>query len=224
MGTDNLHHIKKKGQPQRGRSAGKGYNDSILIVCEGEETEPRYFKKFPINNIKVETLGIGRSNIALIEAAVDLWKEKAEEGKIFEKLWCVFDRDDFPLEKYNEAFERISAEEKKLNRKYLKQASRKVKIGIAYSNQAFELWYLLHYDYIDTGLSRSQYEAMLGERMQKTYKKNDPHMYGLLKNLQVDAIRNAKRLEASISRHDKHNHNPSTSVYNLVEDLNHYLS
>ena len=224
MGTDNLHHLKKKGRPQRGRSSGREYKDSILIVCEGEKTEPEYFKKFPTSNIKVETLGIGRSNIALVEAAVALWKEKADEGKIFEKLWCVFDRDDFPPEKYNEAFERISAEERKLNLKYRNQTVRKVKIRIAYSNEAFELWYLLHYDYIETGLHRSQYKAMLSERMRKTYKKNDPHMYGLLKTLQADAIRNAKQLEASISRHDKHNHNPSTSVYELVEELNRYLS
>lgn len=212
MGTDNLHHKKRTGLFKRERKKIREYKNSILIVCEGERTEPEYFKKFPINNINVTTIGTGTSNITLIKDAITIWKTKANEGKYFERLWCVFDRDDFPSQNYNQSFENISNEEARLNNKYRKKTGRKIQIRIAYSNQAFELWYLLHFDYIDAELDRSDYSNMLSKRMKQRYKKNDSNMYSLLNKFQDVAIRNAKRLERSIKEKPKHNHNPSTTV------------
>ena len=223
MGTDNLHHKRRVGQLKRERKKIREYKNSILIICEGEKTEPQYFKRFPTTNVKVATIGIGKSNIALIKDAIVIWKKKAAEGEYFERLWCVFDRDDFPLQNYNQSFENIVNEEEQLNKKYRKKIGRRVGINIAYSNQAFELWYLLHFDYIDTALERFQYQNMLSHRMQREYKKNDPDMYSLLIKFQDVAINNAKKLEASIKIPLKHNHNPSSTVYQLVEELNLYL-
>lgn len=225
MGSENLHHRKKTGALKRERNIIREYKNSILIICEGKETEPNYFKKFPTNNVKVKPIGTGTSNITLIGNAVSIWELYAAEGKYYESLWCVFDRDDFPQEKYNQAFASIANEERVLNRKYRKKTGRKVKINIAYSNQAFELWYLLHFDYIDTGLHRWQYKDMLShsQRMNRKYEKNYHNMYSLLEGIQDTAVRNAKRLEASINGQSKHNHNPSTTVYKLVEELNTYL-
>lgn len=223
MGSDNIYHKKRTGQLKREQRKIREYKNSILIICEGERTEPQYFKKFPITNINVITIGIGKSNITLIKEAIDIWKEKADQSKYFERLWCVFDRDDFPLQNYNEAFEKISSEEKKLNKKFSKKIGRKVNIDIAYSNEAFELWYLLHFDYIDTGLKRFRYQDMLSKRMNRRYEKNDPNMYSLLSEFQDVAIKNAKKLQKSINTPLRHNHNPSTTVYKLVEELNTYL-
>jgi len=223
MGTDNIFHKKKAGQLKRERKSLKEYKNSILIVCEGEQTEPNYFKKFPVANIRVVTIGIGTSNITLIENAIDIWKTKADEGKYFESLWCVFDRDDFPQANYNQAFKNISTEGNRLNRRYHKKTGRKIKVNIAYSNEAFELWYLLHFNYIDSALSRSQYQSMLSKRMKRKYIKNNPDMYRLLNEYQQTAIENAKKLEINIEGASKHNHNPSTTVYKLVEELNSYL-
>jgi len=223
MGSDNLHHKKRAGRLKRERRKIREYKNSILIICEGEKTEPEYFEKFPITNINVVTIGIGKSNIALIEDAIVVWKKNADEGKYFERLWCVFDRDDFPLRNYNQAFKSILSEETRLNKKFRKKTGRNVNINIAYSNQAFELWYLLHFDYINTALDRSQYQEMLSQRMNRRYKKNDPNMYSLLSKSQDFAIKNAKKLKASINMALKHNHNPSTTVYKLVEELNTYL-
>jgi hypothetical protein len=44
MGNDNLHHKKRKGRVERRSSKLKEYRNSILIICEGEKTEPKYFK------------------------------------------------------------------------------------------------------------------------------------------------------------------------------------
>jgi len=107
-----------------------------------------------------------------------------------------------------------------------------IDISIAYSNEAFELWYLLHFDYIDTALSRAQYMDMLTCRMGRQYRKNDPHIYYFLEELaqktnnqrgQNFAIKNAKRLRANVTSCLPRNTNPSTKVYSLVEELNSFM-
>lgn len=232
MGSDNLYWIKKRGRPQRQSKKNKEYIDSILIVCEGGQTEPNYFNSFPVTNVKIKTIGAGKNTLSLIDHAIKKWKEFARDGAYYEKVWCVFDRDDFPLNNYNEAFAIISHEEKKINQQYKKKVGRKVKIKIAYSNEAFELWYLLHYDYFQNGMKRSQYKNMLNKRLGKEYKKNDPKMYSILDQLAVEtkglqgqffAINNAKKLRKHSTKKDKHNYNPSTNVDKLVEDLNKHL-
>ena len=45
----------------------------FLIVCEGEKTEPNYFKKFPENPEvydKIDIHGIGYNTISLIKEAI----------------------------------------------------------------------------------------------------------------------------------------------------------
>ncbi|MBI9030715.1 hypothetical protein JEZ13_01750 [bacterium] len=56
------------------------------------------------------------------------------------------DRDDFPQENYNACFMKLDSIENKLNSyvKSKKVRSTKIRLQIAHSNQAFELWYLLH--------------------------------------------------------------------------------
>lgn len=224
--------FKKKGKPKRAFRPSKEYKNSILIVCEGGKTEPNYFEGFPIANIKVKAIGTGKNTISLVESAIKIWKEFLGEGKCFERLWCVFDRDSFPLANYNQAFEAVKSEASKLNKRYKGMVKRKIEISIAYSNEAFELWYLLHFNYITAGISRTEYERMLTDRMGKKYKKNDPNIYSYLENLaketdgqkgQAFAIKNAKKIRERIQDNNKHNHNPSTSVDELVQELNKYL-
>ncbi len=232
MGSDNLHHLKKRGQLKRIIRKLKEYKNSILIVCEGGKTEPNYFQSFPVSNIKVKTIGMGRNTESLVEEAIRKWIEFSEDNEFYEKLWCVFDRDSFPQRAYDDAFKKVKTEEKRLNRKYKRKVGRKIKISIAYSNEAFELWYLLHFDYIDSAISRSKYKRMLTARMGKTYRKNDSSIYLFFEKLSRDtddrkgqrtAIKNAKKLRDSIPGDEKHNHNPSTGVDLLVEELNKYL-
>lgn len=39
---------------------------SILIVCEGENTEPSYFNQFRITSAKVEPIGEGYNTVSLV--------------------------------------------------------------------------------------------------------------------------------------------------------------
>ena len=232
MGSEDLFWLKKRKKLKRESKLLREYKNSILIVCEGEKTEPNYFKSFPISGVKVEIIGKGMNTISLVNDAVLEWEKNAQEEKYFEKLWCVFDRDDFPKENYNQAFESVYSEEIKLNRRYRKKTGRKISIRIAYSNEAFELWYLLHYDHHTSSINRSSYKKMLSDRMKKKYLKKDPNIYDFLIKLSQDtkdrqgqsfAIKNAQKLRDLIKNCYPHNHNPSTSVDLLVLELNQFL-
>jgi hypothetical protein len=95
-------------------------------------------------------------------------------------------------------------------------------IKVAFSNESFELWYLLHFCYLDTKINRAQYCQKLSGYLNFKYEKNNPDIYQLLLDKQADAIRNAKRLAKATPAivGQEHLAIPTTSVYQLVERLN----
>ncbi|MDE6793863.1 MAG: RloB family protein [Muribaculaceae bacterium] len=116
----------------------------FLIVCEGERTEPNYFKELVKDRYSVvrseEIIGEGRSTCALVKRAEEI-KLKLERQRqlTFDRVWVVFDKDDF-----NDFNEAISLSESK-------------GLNAGWSNEAFELWYLLHFIYLDVAISRVDY-------------------------------------------------------------------
>jgi len=84
MGTDNLYHKRSADKINRKRKPKTGGKISWLIVCEGEKTEPNYFKgveaffknelaeEFKINFV-VE--GEGKNTLSLVNS-VDNYLEK----------------------------------------------------------------------------------------------------------------------------------------------------
>ena len=62
---------------------------TILIVCEGENTEPSYFNQFRLSSATVKPVGEGYNTLSLVSRAIELANEKN-----YEKVWCVFDKDD----------------------------------------------------------------------------------------------------------------------------------
>lgn len=102
------------------------------------------------------------------------------------------------------------------------EKARRHGINVAFSNESFELWYVLHYSYLDTKVARSAYVDMLTKFMGKPYQKNDESMYqSLLKNQHL-AIERAKTLkrEMLLPGACEHDNYPYTTVYDLVERLN----
>lgn len=173
----------------------------FLIVCEGTQTEPNYFGKLREHhrlNALVTVKGEGLDPSQLIERAL------AECQKDdYDQVWCVFDRNSWPAQNFNNA---------------LAQA-RRHNMRVAYSNEAFEIWYLLHFNYYDTGIPRQQYIQRLEELLGHPYAKNNRATYDELRNRQVDALRNARTLLAQYDPPDPANDNPSTTVHLLVEEL-----
>lgn len=178
----------------------------FLIVCEGECTEKLYFEAFPLARemCSVKVFGRGRNTTSLVRYAIEM----EEQAKIpYDQVWCVFDRDSYTAEMFNAALD----------------LARKRGYKVAYSNEAFELWFLLHFNYCDNAISRQTYCQRLSDAMYRPYDKTDPGMYARLYTLQAQAIRRAKRLLQQYDPPDPARDNPSTTVFRLVEALNQFL-
>ncbi len=186
----------------------------FLIVCEGEKTEVNYFKAFTVpKKIEVRVKGEGKNSLSLVEKAIKII-DNLKQDDSFDQIWCVFDKDNCSKEQFNQA-ERLAKENN---------------IKIAYSNEAFEIWFILHFQYLDIATSRSEYLTILTNQMKKygllneqeKYEKNREDMYEKLKPYQRTAITNAAKLIQDRDEAKKHpfDANPSTTVQELVQELN----
>lgn len=197
---------------KRNTSKRKQYS-FIYIFTEGEKTEPIYFKskkrEIRRNDIKIEIKGTACNTLSLVDYTLN-FIEKENIDLTTDECWVVFDKDDF-----NKDFDNA------INKAELKG------LKVAYSNEAFELWFLLHFSFMDSAISRKDYNKKItenytkltGDKKYKYSKTTD--IYSLIKDKELDAIRNAKKLlkkyEGEKSFLKK---NPSTTVHSLVEKLN----
>jgi len=186
----------------------------FLIVCEGEKTEVNYFKAFTVpNKIEVRVKGEGKNSLSLVEKAIKII-DNLKQDDSFDQIWCVFDKDNCSKEQFNQA----------------EGLAKQKNIKIAYSNEAFEIWFILHFQYLDIATSRSKYPKILTTQMKKygllneqeKYEKNREDMYEKLKPYQTTAITNAAKLIQDRDEAKKHpfDANPSTTVQELVQELN----
>ena len=170
----------------------------VLIVCEGKKTEPNYFRSFRVSK-KIHVLGEGDSPLNLVKKALE-----EQKGHTYDQVWCVFDRDSVPPNQFNTALQQAEQHD----------------IKVAYSNECFELWYLLHFHFYQTAIQRAEYPRLLSEALGCDYRKSRPDMYALLESRQTQAIRNAKHLLQMYQPVNPEKDNPSTTVFRLVEALN----
>lgn len=199
------------------RQGTRAQKVSFLIVCEGEKTEPNYFRAFierwsEVKEVNVK--GCGCSTCQLIIEAKKL-REKLERERMvpFDRVWLVFDKDEF------KDFNKAIADAKKEG------------MNCAWSNQAFELWYVLHFQYLDTGVDRKQYIEMIEDKVRKAsksktfkYKKNDEGFYQILQahGEEEQAIKRARKLRENMGKKKNYAaHNPRTEVDLLVDELRH---
>lgn len=191
-------------------------NVHFLIVCEGERTEPNYFKSLVKNQyseVRSEKIvGEGRSTCALVRRTLEI-KEQLESRRPlkFDRVWVVLDKDDFT--DFNEAI----------------VLAKTLKFRSAWTNEAFELWYLLHYIYLDAGISRHDYIEKLEAEIRKhkgyekyEYKKNDPNIYNILNETGSEKFAKecARRLRSFFEGYkDYKEQKPCTHVDLLVNEL-----
>ncbi len=193
----------KRHQGRRGRIVGRReVRQRFLIVCEGEQTEPNYFRAFQVPGVVIDIRSTNNRGLDIINKAIQLRTEDE-----YDQVWCVFDRDDLPNAIIHQAFNQ----------------ARRANINIAFSNQAFELWYLLHFGYYNTAMTRNSYRTRLCSYLQPlgyTYTKNSTNIYTVLLDRQATAIDHARRLYNQYTPWDPATADPSTTVHLLVETLN----
>ncbi len=189
---------------------------TFLIVCEGQ-TEELYFKSFPVLTATVTPIQTGCSKTSLVES-VGLLVENGE----YDEVWCVFDMD-FKGD--------VKGQAEDFNNAILLAKERCFKC--AYSNDAFELWFVLHYQFFDQEHLRGFYFERLSKYWDINYErfgKARDFANSIYSRLATDdranqdnAISYGKKLYAAKQNLPPHQQNPVTKVYELVEELNKYL-
>ena len=224
MGYSRKEEIERLRRERREAKASKKRKENVreklvrfLIVCEGTKTEPHYFEaliKNYISTVREVTIeGEGRATVALVDRTLEIKQELERKNAMsFDRVWVVFDKDDF--DDFNDAI-------KKAN---------KLGFHSAWTNEAFELWYYLHFEYLDTGIGRADYIKKLEESFKEKlgdshfeYKKGNPDIYSLLQQYGREdlAKRFAQQLRGLYTGTDYAAHKPCTMVDKLVEELEH---
>jgi hypothetical protein len=216
---------KRRAEPLLERAEAKILEKpTILIVCEGENTEPSYFRQFKLSSATIKPVGEGYNTISLVKRAVQLSKEKS-----YNQVWCVFDADPKPdnpnqSKNFNDAVTLAEREG----------------FGIAYSNQAFEYWLIIHFDdHQGGGMNRNDYNNKINQILKPfglTYdgegnKIITEEIFEVLDG--IDKKTNKERKRLAISRAERNydifdhtnpaNEESSTTVFRLVEELLKYV-
>lgn len=207
---------------------------SVIIACEDEASAPTYFKMI-VKSLKDNKL-ITQDSLVIADhkhntptgVLSDLLnhKEDGKSYKDFEHKWIVIDRDTPRVNGGGHTKDDFNGA--------LSSAKSK-KVEVAYANDSYELWYLLHFNPRTTAILRDE---ILKEIIKKLKEKNPIKfrdldnenikneeyaklIYEELLELQPKAIKNAKNLLLSYGEtHNPESDNPSTTIHKLVEILN----
>ncbi len=133
---------QRKLDDYKRREAFKEPRKSILIVCEGEKTEPIYFNALKetlrLIMVDVEIVGEGAAPITVVNSAIALREDRKDIVKkrksltkaVYEVIYCVID---------------VEAPQPhgSLTDAVIKAKDNKVEVIL--SNPCFEYWYILHF-------------------------------------------------------------------------------
>lgn len=216
MGSDNLFHKKKaKTRDLARKQASRRRYDKVLVVCEGSKTEPAYFTEikdyYEIDTANIKISGdCGSAPISVVNHAIELFKKESKEcGEPFDRVFCVFDRDQH--ESYIQAINIID-----------QQRPAKVFSAIT-STPSFELWFLLHFRYSASPImangGKSAGDRVIEEllRYWPDYRKGAVGAFAHL----MEKLDLATRLALQLHNESKSTgcDNPLTSVHELVKYL-----
>ncbi len=216
MGSEDLHH-KRKAKAERELSRRKSKRSSyekVLIVCEGEKTEPNYFNE-QVNHYKLNSANVavdgkcGSSPKSVFERAKDLARIEERRGDAYDRVYCVFDKDSHAS--YTQTLIDID-----------NYQSRSKFIAVT-SVPCFEYWLLLHFQF-STKPYHASGKASIADQVIKDlkmfipqYSKGDNAIFTQLLGQLEFAKQNAIRANKAAS--SNHTDNPTTLVHELVEYL-----
>ncbi len=222
---------------------------TFILFCEDEVSEPNYFNYFKTDKIKINTITKQRSMMSNVLSAVHHCKthglfEQIEDDFHLKdsglQVWCVFDRD--------KGAEGKSIPEGNTEFDEAIRTAEGKGIKVAWSNDAFELWILLHFEEITiddiayqeriacydrlteifNALPNNEYLDKAKKHASFSYKKDLKQRLKFLTIVRSEiedkidlAIERAKKLEEICNAQYTYNHQkaPCTLVHHLVEAL-----
>ncbi len=189
-----------KRTSEKSREGGKGkrkVNPTIVIICEGKDTEVAYFQNFNSKYTKVDVRiaeknskgknkGKATDPESLVRKAVEIKEGYSIIEKDGDRVWCMFDVD---INRNNNNAEDSKIAE--INKAAVIADKNKIRLGV--SSPCFEIWYLLHFEY--TTAHMKDYGAV-NKRLIKyiPYYEKNQDVYQLLKESLHLALINAEKL------------------------------
>jgi len=223
--------VGKDGQPKhrqearelRRHAARRQPADRLLIVCEGEKTEPLYLNeirqelRLPSANIQVQPTAYGTEPLRIVEYAEDLFmsgnRERGILPRSFDRVIAVFDRDSHHT--YHAAIAKAAS----LNERITNDEGVKVPFEPVVSVPCFELWPLLHFEDVLAPIERGDVYQRLQQHL-PGYAKGQASLWAMTKPQLDDATARAKALIAA-GGHAHHGQLPFTEMHTLVDQLRH---
>ncbi|WP_373033453.1 RloB family protein [Sulfurovum sp.] len=204
MGTEDRFK-KAKVIRQRAIKKTKHVSKRVLIACEDTKSSRFYFEKmikdYGLRGKVTFAKHLGTNPMKVLEAI----KMHLALDSDFDEKWIVIDKDSYSKKEFNGTIASAAT----------------LGVNVAYSNEAYELWLLLHYKDQTAHIDRYKLQKELKNFID--YEKNDQFIYEIIKSKQNDAIRRSKALvkhfEGINGKVDPYNDNPVNSIYELVESL-----
>lgn len=204
MGTDDRHKIAK-AQRKRTIKKTKSISKRVLIACEDTKSSKFYFAKmikdYGLRGQVTFAKNIGTNPMKVLEATkVHLLKDSNYDEK-----WIVIDKDSFSKAEFKGTID----------------SARALNINVAYANESYELWILLHFKEQKAHINRVQLNKELKTLID--YEKNNEFIYEMIKSKQSKAVERSKNLIKYFidinGGSNPFNDNPSNTIYKLVESL-----
>lgn len=183
----------------------------LVVVCEGEKTEPIYLNDFTKDHnnplVEIQVIPKGGAPVTLVKKAIQFKKKLDRQARrsknSFEQrfqVWGLFDVDEHPnIPKAKDMAH-----------------SNGVKLGI--SNPCFELWGLLHLRDYDAPIHRHDLQRLLEQLMPGyDHKLSATFNYELIRDHYEIAKKRAKQGSQRREQEDDAGGNPSTDVYMLLD-------
>lgn len=222
MGKDNQPKHRQKDRDLRRRSAIRQAYERLLIVCEGEKTEPQYLDeirqelRLATAHVQVRPGAFGTEPMQVVEYAEHLFRKGDRANSIeafaFDRVLVVFDRDDHLT--YHAALSKAAD----LNGRLTNDEKQRIPFEAVASVPCFELWLLLHYEDVQAAIHRTEvYERLRAHLLD--YDKGQRGYWASTKHLLTQATERAE-VRAQFSTAMDGNE-PYTGMHQLVHRLLH---
>ena len=160
------------------KSIRKELKEGIYIFVEGE-SEERYFERLKkhLNLPRIKTFKMDDSGISLLRKSKLKMNNDARLVAINQQNYLVFDKDNMKNDEFNE----------------VQMLAEKENFTIGFSNIAFEVWLLAHFEKVTKGqMSNDMLKKKLSGHLKQEYKKADSKQIEKMIASYKQAIKNAE--------------------------------
>lgn len=197
---------QKDTNPTRRHRPSRDKKPVIYIFCEGEKTEPTYFKGWRERGMSLQIIPVSHTDpVGIVKDVKRKMADRSFEPEQGDSVWCVYDVDDN-------------------SDGVLQKADKQAKVNqyrVVVSNPCFEIWYILHFEAISSQLTSTEAQMRLLKHIPDYCKNID--VFDKLEPLIGTANQNAIRLQAKYSEKGdpvaERACNPFTNAYELVQKL-----